>query len=137
MATLVTPTNVQKMEFDVTTAEGPSRVTVVTGRVLIQNGLRVQSLGPLTGQTASYKVLLDPTLAAGKATATVSVISWGATTNSLPGGSLCTIEDAQASFDDEAGRVQLIIDVQVQADGANNMTQFFGSNFQVTTLAMV
>ena len=107
MATLVTPTNVQKMEFDVTTAEGPSRVTVVTGRVLIQNGLRVQSLGPLAGQTASYKVLLDPTLAAGKfrkATATVSVISWGATTNSLPGGSLCTIKDAQASFDDEAGQ---------------------------------
>jgi hypothetical protein len=27
----VTPTNLQKMEFDVTTAEGPSRVTVVTG----------------------------------------------------------------------------------------------------------
>ena len=74
-------------------------------------------------------MLLDPTLAPGKfrkATATVSVMSWAATTNSLPGASACTIEDAQATFDDEAGRVQLIIDAQVQADGANNITQFFG-----------
>ena len=31
MATAVTPTNIQKMEFDVTTADGPSHVTVVTG----------------------------------------------------------------------------------------------------------
>ena len=33
MATLVTPTNLQKMEFDVTTAEGASRVTIVTGKI--------------------------------------------------------------------------------------------------------
>jgi hypothetical protein len=36
MATNVTPTNIQKMEFDVTTAEGAGRVTVVTG--IIQFG---------------------------------------------------------------------------------------------------
>ncbi len=33
MATAVTPTNLQKVEFDVTTAEGPGRVTVVTGTI--------------------------------------------------------------------------------------------------------
>jgi hypothetical protein len=35
MATLVTPTNTQKIEFDVTTTEGPSRVTIVTGAMPI------------------------------------------------------------------------------------------------------
>jgi hypothetical protein len=33
MAIQVTPTDIQKMEFDVTTAEGPCRVTVVTGAI--------------------------------------------------------------------------------------------------------
>jgi hypothetical protein len=31
MAVFVTPTNIQRLEFDVTTAEGQSRVTIVTG----------------------------------------------------------------------------------------------------------
>ena len=35
MVTLVEPTNVQKIEFDVTTTEGPSRVTIVTGTMPI------------------------------------------------------------------------------------------------------
>ena len=38
MTTLVTPTNFQKMEFNVTTAEGPSRVTIVTGTMPIGLG---------------------------------------------------------------------------------------------------
>jgi hypothetical protein len=140
MATLVTPTAIQKMEFNVTTAEGNCRVTVVTGKVLVPNQLRVLSSGPEAQQSGSYKVLLDPTLAPGKfrkATATVSPMDWAATTNSLPGSSLCSIEDAQATFDDEAGQVQLVIDVSVKASGDGNITQFFGSSFQVTTLALV
>jgi hypothetical protein len=35
MITLVEPTNVQKIEFNVTTTEGPSRVTIVTGTMPI------------------------------------------------------------------------------------------------------
>jgi hypothetical protein len=140
MATLVTPTNLQEVEFNVTTVEGACHVTIVTGTIVIPNSLRVLSSGPPAQQRASYKVLLDPTLAPGKfrkAVATVSVVDAASTTNSLPSASQCAIEDAQATFDDEAGQVQLIIDVMVEADGANNITQFFGSNFQVTTLALV
>ena len=37
MTTLVTPTNLQKMEFNVTTAEGPSRVTIVTATATKQH----------------------------------------------------------------------------------------------------
>jgi hypothetical protein len=47
----VTPTNLQKLEFNVTTAEGPSRVTIVTGIIpggpapfSTTNNLSVQSV---------------------------------------------------------------------------------------------
>jgi hypothetical protein len=141
MATLVTPTNLQKMEFDVTTAEGASRVTIVTGKIqAMPNLLRVYSTGPLEEQRQSYKVLLDPTLAPGKfrkATAMVSVAAWSTTTNALPTSTSCGIEDAQATFDDEANQVQLIIDVWGQAQGNNAISQLFYANFQVTTLAEI
>ena len=35
MVTLVEPTNVHKIEFNVTATEGPSRVTIVTGTMPI------------------------------------------------------------------------------------------------------
>jgi hypothetical protein len=35
MAIQARPQNLQKIEFDVTTAEGPSRVTVITGAIQI------------------------------------------------------------------------------------------------------
>jgi hypothetical protein len=142
MAILLSPVNLQKVEFDATTAEGQCRVTIVTGTVQVMpSGLRVDAPGVNdVQQRASYKVLVDPTLAPGKfrkATATVSALGWAGTTNSLPGSSSFQIEDAEATLDDEAGRVQLIIDALVEASGTNNISQLFGFNFQVTTLAVV
>jgi hypothetical protein len=69
----VTPTNVQKIEFDVTTAEGPSRVTVVTG--IIPTGPDV-STGAFSSASLSLTALVDPTLTPGqfrKATATAAL----------------------------------------------------------------
>ena len=141
MAILLSPVNLQKVEFDATTAEGQCRVTIVTGSAWVQpSGLRANA--PTVNalqQRASYKVLVDPTLAPGKfrkATATVSALGWAATTV-MPGSSSFQIEDAEATLDDEAGQVQLIIDVLVEASGTNNIAQWFGCNFQVTTLAVV
>jgi hypothetical protein len=34
----VTPTNLQKIEFDTTTAEGPSRFTIVSGTLPMPGG---------------------------------------------------------------------------------------------------
>ena len=70
----VTPTNLQKMEFDVTTAEGPSRVTVVTG--VIPGGLEVSAGNNFSTQSINLTALLDPTLTPGqfrKATATAAL----------------------------------------------------------------
>jgi hypothetical protein len=55
MATLMTPEKLQKIEFDVTTAEGPSRVTTVTGAIPIF--LSVFSQGSFVTQKDSFKVL--------------------------------------------------------------------------------
>jgi hypothetical protein len=140
MAVLLSPVNLQKVEFDATTAEGQCRVTIVTGSASVQpNGLRANAEGPnYVQQRASYKI--DPTLAPGKfrkATAMVSTSGFAGTMNSLSGTSYFQIEDAEATLDDETGQVQLIIDVSVQASGTNNIAQWFGCNFQVTTLAVV
>jgi hypothetical protein len=142
MAILLSPVNLQKLEFDATTAEGQCRVTIVTGSVgVMPAGFRANAPTPnALQQRASYKLLVDPTLAPGKfrkATATVATSGWAGTINSLPSSTYFQIEDAEATFDDEAGRVQLIIDVLVEADGTNNISQWMGCNFQVTTLAVV
>src|SRR5438034_1026250 len=75
----VTPTNLQKMEFDVTTAEGPSRVTVVTG--VIPGGLEVSAGNNFSTQSINLTALLDPTLTPGqfrKATATAALATTSA-----------------------------------------------------------
>jgi hypothetical protein len=83
---VVTPTNLQKMEFDVTTAEGPSRVTVVTGT--INAGLSAYSPdGSFLTQTLSLTALVEPTLAPGqfrKATATAGLASTSGDVNATP-----------------------------------------------------
>jgi len=132
LATLVTPTNLQKMEFNVTTAEGPGRVTIVTGTMPVLIGA-LNSVG----QKDSFKALLDPTLTPGqfrKATATASlgaIAQWDGTAITW------TIEDAQATLNDETGQVQLVIDVSVYAEGPGAAVQVRSLMFQVTTLAMV
>jgi hypothetical protein len=70
--TAVTPTNLQKMEFDPTGA--PSRITVVTG--VLPAMLSVSSGSSGTFQSVSLTALVDPTLAPGKfrnATATAAL----------------------------------------------------------------
>jgi hypothetical protein len=157
MATLKEPTNLQKIEFNVTTAEGPSRVTIVTGTVAIVVGVNTGTVGSSSGvgpiggtsggarvdleQRDSIKVLLDPTLAPGqfrKATATASLgaITYGVSAPSASQGRW-VINDAQATFDDEAGKVQLVIDVSVEAAGDATFANTSSLMFQVTTLAKV
>jgi hypothetical protein len=139
VATLVTPTNLQKMEFNVTTAEGPSRVTIITGK--IEMFMYIGSTGPAVSQNYSFKALVDPTLTPGqfrKATATASMsgVSSGITSGVGAPQTSWAIEDAQATFDDETGRVQLIVNTVVGAIGANAVLQANKLMFQVTTLAM-
>jgi hypothetical protein len=104
MATLVTATNLQKLEFDVTTAEGLSHVMIVTGTMPIL-------LDP-SSMHGSFKALIDPILATGKflkATVTASIV--GVKLNASPPTTFvgCSIDEAEATLDDESSKVQIRI----------------------------
>ena len=75
MPNQVVPQKIQKVEFDVTTSEGPGRVTVVTG--MLQVNLQATSQGGEAVTKQTYVALLDPLSAPGKfrkATATASLV---------------------------------------------------------------
>ena len=143
MVTLVEPTNVQKIEFNVTTTEGPSRVTIVTGTMPIS--LAAFGKPGKTTQRGSFKAVLDPSLTPGQFRRATSTVSFGAIMSSASlslrrEGRITeqwVLDDARATFDDEAGRVQLVVDVTVRATGPGTSTQTTSLMFQVTTLATV
>src|SRR6476646_10750661 len=76
MVTLVEPTNVQKIEFNVTTTEGPGRVTIVTGTMPIS--LAAFGKPGKTAQRGSFKAVLDPSLTPGQFRRATSTVSFGA-----------------------------------------------------------
>jgi hypothetical protein len=115
MATLVTPTNLQKIEYDVTTGAGPSRVTVVTGIMPVF----LQATGAQVSQSGSFKANVDPQLSPGqfiKAAATANLNNLSITTNVTPSSALWGIDEVEATFDDESGHVQLRIDVTIGSE---------------------
>jgi hypothetical protein len=146
MAQSVTPTNIQKMEFDVTTPEGPCRVTMVTGSVYYNLQAFSDTNAPAS-QTASLSALVDPKLTPGqfrKATATVAITQMGDSMD-IPGGvssgfvtsaqARWTVDEVKASLDDESGQIELRIDVAVQALRGYAFLERL--NFQVTTLSKI
>src|SRR5215831_14694126 len=128
----VTPTGVQKMEFDVTTSEGPCRVTVVTGTLAA--GLVANS----GTQSLSLTALVDPTLNPGqfrKATATAALGSTAASLNpsSNPSNFTFSVDGVEASFDGQTGRTELRVDLTVTVSNGSAVIQKI--TFQVMTLA--
>jgi len=137
MATLVTPTNLQKVEYDVTTAEVAARVTVVTGTLPFV--FEAISQGSTSTQSISLKAHVDPALTPGRFRRSTATASLAGTFQfaQTPSNAQWTIDDAQATFDDESGQVQLVVDVTVLASGANTQVGFTSIMFQVTTLAII
>jgi hypothetical protein len=132
MAEIVTPTDLQKVEFNVTTAEGPCRVTIVTGRMDINFTVFADRR-----QSRSFKALIDPTLTAAQFRRAAAIASFSGLSSGVPSHQWF-IDDAQATFDDEAGKVQLIVDVTAESSGGGQpLTTIKSICFQVTTLARV
>jgi hypothetical protein len=135
MAIQVTPTKIQKMEFEVMAVEEPCRVTVVTGTIVHQIGALNDGI-----QTVSLIALVDPKLTPGqfrKATATAAISQTSQkifpTGSGPPSTVKLTVDDVQASLDDESGKIELRIDASVTV--ANAIAAIEALNFQVTTLA--
>jgi hypothetical protein len=130
--------NLQKVEFDVTTAEGPSHVTIVTGSV--SGIVTAQSQGTQDEvQSGSVEALLDPQLAPGqfrKAVATASISNFGlGQAPTVATKAQWSIDQVEATWDAGSGQIELRIDARVIDSGKGAITQTFAYNFQVTTLS--
>jgi hypothetical protein len=99
-----------------------------------------------TTQSGTFKAVLDPALTPGQFRSATSAVSFGAimssaSLSSASGGVKISeqwvLDNAQATFDEKAGRVQLVVDVTVRATGPGTSTQTTSLMFQVTTLAKV
>lgn len=134
MAQKVTPTNIQKMEYDVTTSEGAARVTVVCGTLSVTG-----AYGATGGRKDTVRALVDPTLQPGKFRRAVAMASLLFTTFDIattPSNGYWAIDDVQATYDDETGQILLEVDIAVASStGGTPTIQKIG--FQVTTLAIV
>jgi hypothetical protein len=132
----VTPTNLQKIEFDTTTAEGPSRVTIVSGTLSVSGGGAFSGSIGFENQNFNVSALVDPTLTPGqfrKATAIAALAATTTLVSALPSTAQYSIENVEASLDDESGRIEIRVDGQVGVANGNVTLQEL--SFQVTTLA--
>jgi hypothetical protein len=137
----VTPTNLQKMEFDVTAGGVPTRVTVVTGTIPGNASVFSPGNNPVN-QSVSLRALVDPTLPPGqfrKATATAALAATSATQNppsaTAQFGFGFSIDNVEASLDDETGRIELRVDAT--ANIVNGVAGIGTIAFQVTTLSVL
>ncbi len=145
MAQMIPAENIQKLEFDVTTSEGPCHVTVITGSLPIN-----MSVG---STPQNVKTLVDPTLQPGQFRKAAAVVSFTNLSTSIPGSGppdpnipgsggfpgafiSWSIDDVEATLDDESSRIVLRMDI-----GGNSAGQTYSVigriGFQVTTLARV
>ena len=136
MAYLVVPQNIQKLEYDVTTAEGSGHVTVVTG--MLPYGLQAYSNNATANsQSASLRALVDPKLSPGqfrRATAMAAIVDVYFGANAAPAFQQFGVQEVEATFDDESGQIVLRVDITVQAQNGNMVVNKV--NFQVTTLSI-
>jgi hypothetical protein len=141
MATLVNPANLEKIEFNVTAPAEPGsfRVTIVTGT--FDGEVRVISEGGFSSNSGSFKALLEPVLTATqfrKATAMVALAGRSCTPPTVGNAILqWTVDDAQATRDDESGAIQLTVDATVVAQQPFAISAVTKFMFQVTTLAKI
>jgi len=139
----VVATNQQTMEFVVTGPGNANRVFITTGMAQVS----LEAFHPggvavgVTTQKGSFRVLINPVLTAGqfhKATATASLadVTHNAGDPAQSTFARWVIDEVEATWDDESGKIQLRIDASVQAlGGADNILNAVA--FQVTTLATV
>jgi len=130
--------NLQQIEAVIAGPDGANRLYTVAGQ-LPNLWFQADSLTNSDDQrTQKFTVLLGPVLTRKqfvRAIATASVVSTSVTLNSPPpsefGWGLSLVD---ADWDDESGRVELRVEVNVHVTGQNNSASVVGLGFQVTIL---
>ena len=116
--------------------DGANRLLTISGQFDV--GLSATGQANAYGQaTNTFSVLVGPVLTRQqfyKATGTGSIVKTSITTQTSPTSFNYNINNIDADWDDESGKVELRMEVFVQALGTNNYVQVQGLNFQVSIL---
>lgn len=143
MAQNANPINLQQIEVNVNGPDDINRMYITTGsaNVYLQAYDNTASGSGIT-QKETFSIKLDPQLASNQfrrsiATASLAQISCNDNDPATVDGMRWTIEEVDADFDDETGKIDLRIALAVFARGNNSITRINGLNYQVTTLAAI
>lgn len=136
-------TNKQAMEVVVGGPDGANRMFITTG--LLQASLSVSdntSSGSGISQKETFTALLEPNLPAGQfrraiATASLANVSYFDNDPNQRDGVRWQIEEAEADYDDESGKVELRVAVELRPRGIGSSARLDQIAFQVTTLAAI
>ena len=134
-------TNQQTMEVVVSGPDGANRLFITTG---IANGNLSVSDNTASGtgitQRQTFTALLEPALTAGQfrraiATASLANVSYTDNDPAQRDSAQWRIEEAEADFDDESGKVELRFALEVRSRGVGSNARISAVAFQVTKLA--
>ena len=130
--------NLQQMEVGVAGPEDANRLIIIDGQFAINLGVNGSGPGWSTAKE-TYSVLVGPTFTRKQfvqANATASLAN--TQVNCIAGGvASFIINDVDADWDDESGQVDLRIEAQATAYGANQSVGIYGLLFHVTILAAI
>ena len=133
--------NRQTMEVVVSGLDGADRLFIITGIAntsFFVNDNTASGTGITQRQT--FTALLEPVLTTGQfrraiATASLANVFLHDNDPTLRDTALLRIEEAEADFDDESGKVELRVALEVTSRGVGSRAAILAVAFQVTTLA--
>jgi hypothetical protein len=134
-----------KQSFEVTIQgpDGANRMIVCTGKLRVfLNAFDNTATGTGIVQKETFTALIDPQLEAGQfkraiAVASLAGIGYRDNDAAQPDSANWLIEEAQADFDDESGKVELRVSLNVNPRGIGSSATISHVSFQVTTIAAV
>lgn len=136
-------TDKQSFEVIIQGPDGANRMIICTGKLSFNcNASDNSAAGSGVVRKETFTALIDPQLAPGEfkraiAVASLVDISYFDSDPTQRDGVRWAIEEAQADFDDESGKVELRVSVMLNPQGIGSFANIFGVSFQVTTIAAV
>lgn len=133
----------QSMEIGVHGPDGANRMFITTGKLSVNlSAADNTATGSGSFRNETFTALIDPPFSTGQfrravATASLATISDFDNEPAERDGASWSVQEAQADFDDESGKVELRVGLAVNARGKNSSASIAEVAFQVTTLAKV
>jgi hypothetical protein len=135
--------NLQQIELTVAGPDDVNRMYITIGEMQCHVRARDDTAsGSGRSEEKTYSALIDPALPAGSFRRAIVIVSTIETNfwvkaAAPPSFFQFFIKDAEANYDDENSKVELLVTPKVHARGTNNETVIQRVSFQVTTLASI